>query len=119
MDDRPFADDIPELVWHRMSNGWECLRLDGKDVGNDRGYPITPGMIAQGFALVRAGIRIGEQRERERASELIRVGKQMSNVCFNLSQREAVDEYTCETMDDLRRRWDAARAKVVEDHDGE
>lgn len=46
--------------------------------------------------------------------EALRVGEQMSNVCFNLSQHagEPLDKRTAETMKQLQREWDVARSVV-------
>ena len=46
---------------------------------------------------------------REALADLLRIGTQMSNVCFNAAQGIKIGPQLC---DELRRKWDIGRAEV-------
>ena len=48
------------------------------------------------------------ENETARIQELLNIGQQMSNVCYNLSQSEQLPLHTRELVRDLYKKWDLA-----------
>lgn len=47
-------------------------------------------------------------------NQMIRIGIQMSNICYNLSQRERIDENDQNSMQKCYKEWDAIFKKTID-----
>lgn len=77
----------------RPPGGWTCSRPEGHQGPCAASPPAPPD--AKEVALKR----------------LLIVGEQLSNVAFNLAQRDSLDPQTRADLNRLRRTWDAVRAE--------
>ncbi len=56
-------------------------------------------------------MRAKKQDLRQEICELRHVGRQMANICFNVSQGQTLTAVDLEILDALRRQWDAIKRR--------
>lgn len=112
MSDNPTTPAPPDDVEARLLEiATRSARVDpgySWDAARNLAIHDVPWLIAQ----VRA-LRAERDAARERERELQQFGGQLSNVAFNLAQRDALEPSVRETLDTCRRLWDATVEKHV------